>query len=74
MRLPVEIDRYERDVSAARVLSLAGENILSENLHANFHRRAKYAVHARLQNDPLAYVDREAEIHVVDRRRHHMTV
>jgi hypothetical protein len=63
----LRIDGDECQVGAAGVLAFASENILRENLHADFHRCSKDAVHAGLQDDPFADVDRKAEIHVIDR-------
>jgi len=64
----VLVDGDEGNVGAAGVFLLAGENIFREYLYTDFHGAAKDTIHARLQDDPFADVDGEAEIHVVDGR------
>ncbi len=67
VRLPVQIDSHERDVSAAGVFALAGQNVLREHFYAHFHRGAENSVHAGFQHDNLTDANWEPEIEVVHR-------
>ena len=68
------VDGDKSDVGAAGVFLLAGEDIFREYFYADFHGGAKDAVHAGLQDNPLADVDGETKIHVINGRGDAMAI
>jgi hypothetical protein len=72
-RLTLLINGDERYIRAARVAPLPGENILGENLHADFHRSAEDTIDAGFQDDQLPDANGVAKVEVVHRSRHHVT-
>ena len=68
------VDGNEGDVSAAGVFLLAGHDILCEDFYADFHGGAEDAIHAGLEDDPLADVDGKTEVHIVDGRGYDVAI
>lgn len=74
MRLMVRVQGYKCDERRAGVPALTGKNIFGEHLDSYFHRRAKHAVDARLQDDPLAHANGKTKIEIVHGRGDHMAI
>jgi len=65
-RLAAVIKRDECQIRRQYVADLSASQILAPDLYADFHRRMEDPVHARLQDQELANVDRLQEAQVVD--------
>lgn len=74
VRLAILIDGDVGDVGARSVLPLARQNVFGKNLHADFHRSVKDAIHTRLQGNEVAHTNRKPEVEIVHRSSNHMAV
>ncbi len=68
-RLPVLVDRDDRQKGAVRVAPLPGQRILGLHPHPNLHRRPPRSVDACRKRHELADVDRDKKRHPINRRR-----